>query len=185
MGPKAGSGPGAKPGTRAGWPACSEWSGSTRVAHRGQGVSNVHPADAVLSRPAGRHATGLRRLAVTEAVRGSFDQAHDAVTRRCGNVLGKRRLEELVVAATVDVDSFYRTMIPVPCNRELPLVVQVDGKGVVMRPEALREATRWAAEKVVWPPRSARAGREVEPEADLRPWPASSTPIRHPGARMM
>lgn len=119
----------------------------TRVAHRGRGVGNVHPADAVLSLPVGRHSTGLRRLAVTEAVRGSFDQAHQAVERRCGNVLGKRRLEELVVAAAVDVDGFYRTVIPVPCSREMPLVVQVDGKGVVMRPEALREATRRAAEK--------------------------------------
>jgi hypothetical protein len=118
-----------------------------RVAHRGRGVGNVHPADAVLSLPAGRHSTGLRRLAVTEAVRGSFDQAHDAVERRCGNVLGKRRLEELVVAAAVDVDGFYRTRIPVPCSRTMPLVIQADGKGVVMRPEALREATRRAAAK--------------------------------------
>lgn len=117
----------------------------TRVAHRGPGVSNVHPADMALSLPAGRHSTGLRRLAVTEAVRGSFDQAHAAVERRCGNVLGKGRLEELVVAAAVDVDDFYRTMIPLPCSREMPLVVQVDGKGVVMRPEALREATRRVA----------------------------------------
>jgi hypothetical protein len=114
----------------------------TRVAHRGRSVGNVHPADAALSLPAGRHSMGLRRLAVTEAVRGSFDQAHDAVERRCGNVLGKRRLEELVVDAAVDADDFYRTMIPLPCSREMPLVVQVDGKGVVMRPEALREATR-------------------------------------------
>lgn len=120
----------------------------TRVAHRGPGTGNVHPADQALSLPAGRHSTGLRRLAVTEAVRGSFDQAHDAVERRCGNLLGKRRLEELVVAAAVDVDDFYRTVIPVPCSREMPLVVQVDGKGVVRRPEALREATRRAAEKV-------------------------------------
>jgi hypothetical protein len=119
----------------------------TRVAHRGPGACNVHPADAALSLPAGRHSTGLRRLAVTEAVRGSFDQAHDAIERRCGNVLGKRRLEELVVDAAVDIDGFYRTRIPVPCSREMPLVVQVDGKGVVMRPEALREATRRAAEK--------------------------------------
>ncbi|MER5549108.1 ISKra4 family transposase [Streptomyces sp. NPDC002589] len=119
----------------------------TRIAHRGPGLGNVHPADQALSLPAGRHSTGLRRLAVTEAVRGSFDQAHDAVTRRCGNVLGKRRLEELVVAAAVDVDDFYRTVIPVPCSREMPLVLQVDGKGVVMRPKALREATRRAAEK--------------------------------------
>ncbi|WP_328508493.1 ISKra4 family transposase [Streptomyces mirabilis] len=119
----------------------------TRVAHRGRGLGNVHPADVALLLPAGRHSMGLRRLAVTEAVRGSFDQAHDAVERRCGKVLGKRRLDELVVAAAVDVDDFYRTRIPVPCSREMPLVVQVDGKGVVMRPEALREATRRAATK--------------------------------------
>ncbi|MBT2452931.1 ISKra4 family transposase [Streptomyces sp. ISL-43] len=118
-----------------------------RVAHRGPSVDNVHPADAALSLPAGRHSMGLRRLAVTEAVRGSFDQAQQAVERRCGNVLGKRRLEELVVAAAVDTDDFYQTRIPVPCSQRMPLVVQVDGKGVVMRPEALREATRRAAAK--------------------------------------
>lgn len=89
----------------------------------------------------------LRRLAVAEAVRGSFGQARQAVERRCGRVLGKRRPEELVVAAALDVDGFYRARVPVPCSREMPLVVQVDGKGVVMRPEALREATRRAAVK--------------------------------------
>ncbi|PYC65733.1 ISKra4 family transposase [Streptomyces tateyamensis] len=119
----------------------------TRIAHRGPGAGNVHPADAALSLPAGRHSMGLRRLAVTEAVRGSFDQAQQAVERRCGKVLGKRRLEELVVAAAVDVDGFYRTRIPLPCSRQMPLVVQIDGKGVVMRPEALREATRRSAAK--------------------------------------
>ncbi|MEU9617300.1 ISKra4 family transposase, partial [Streptomyces sp. NPDC048209] len=119
----------------------------TRVAHRGPSACNVHPADAELSLPAGRHSMGLRRLAVTEAVRGSFDQAQQAVERRCGKVLGKRRLEELVVAAAVDADDFYRARIPVPSSRNMPLVVQVDGKGVVMRPEALREATRRAAAK--------------------------------------
>ncbi len=45
-----------------------------RAACRGKGLSNVHPADRLLSLPAGRHSMGLRRLAVTEAVRGSFDQ---------------------------------------------------------------------------------------------------------------
>lgn len=40
----------------------------TRVAHRGPGLGNVHPADAALSLPAGRHSAGLRRLAVGKAV---------------------------------------------------------------------------------------------------------------------
>ncbi|WP_372412053.1 ISKra4 family transposase [Streptomyces luteireticuli] len=118
-----------------------------RVAHRGPGLPNVHPADRQLALSAGRHSMGLRRLAVTEAVRGSFDQAAEAVERRCGRVLGKRRLEELVTAAAVDVAAFYQARVPVPCSRDMPLVLQADGKGVVMRPEALREATRKAAEK--------------------------------------
>ncbi|HMG64701.1 MAG TPA: ISKra4 family transposase, partial [Streptosporangiaceae bacterium] len=91
----------------------------SRVAHRGPGAGNVHPADAALSLPASRHSMGLRKLAVTEAVRGSFDQAQEAITRRCGKVLGKRRLEELVVAAAVDVDAFYQARIPLPCSRDM------------------------------------------------------------------
>ncbi|MFI6729958.1 ISKra4 family transposase [Streptomyces sp. R-74717] len=119
----------------------------TRVAHRGPGVSNIHPADETLSLPAGQHSMGLRRLAVTEAVRGSYDQAQAAVERRCGKVLGKRRLEELVTEAAVDVDAFFRARIPLPRSADMPLVIQVGGKGVVMRPDALREATRRAALK--------------------------------------
>lgn len=46
-----------------------------RMAYRGPAMADVHPADATLSLPAGRHSMGLRRLAVTEAVRGSFHQA--------------------------------------------------------------------------------------------------------------
>lgn len=125
----------------------------TRIAYRGRGVANVHPADAQLSLPAGRHSRGLARLAVLEAVRGSFDQAAAAIERRCGKVLGKRRLEELVVASAVDIAAYYAAKIPTPCTREMPLVIQADQKGVVMRPEALREATRRAAAK------SAAAGR--------------------------
>lgn len=101
----------------------------TRIAYRGRGVSNVHPADADLSLPAGRHSRGLARLAVLEAVRGSFDQAQAAIERRCGRVLGKRRLKELVVAAAVDIAAYYTAKIPTPCTREMPLVIQVDGKG--------------------------------------------------------
>ncbi|WP_344443667.1 ISKra4 family transposase, partial [Streptomyces kunmingensis] len=115
-----------------------------RMAHRGPGMTNVHPTDQVLSLPAGRHSMGLRRLAVSEAVRGSFDQAQAAIDRRCGRVVGKRCLEQLVAAAARDIDAFYRHAVPVPSSRDVLLVIEVDGKGVVMRPEALRPATRKA-----------------------------------------
>lgn len=113
----------------------------TRTAWRQKGLINVYPADVELSLPAGRHSFGLRRLAVLEAVRGSYDQAKVAIEGRCGKVLGKRQAEQLVIAAAVDVDDFYRCTIPLPSTATTALVMQVDGKGVVMRPEALRPAT--------------------------------------------
>lgn len=101
----------------------------------------MHPADAELSLPAHLHSHGLRRLAVLEAVRGSYDQAKEAIDRSCGKVLGKRQAEQLVVAAAADIDAFYQHKIPLPSTAATALVLQVDGKGIVMRPEALRPAT--------------------------------------------
>ncbi|MGJ6969869.1 ISKra4 family transposase [Streptosporangium sp. G11] len=116
-----------------------------RCAFRARGVRNVYPADAALSLPGGRHSHGLTRLAVTEAVRGSFDGAKAAIEARCGPVLGKRQLEQLVKAAAADIGAFYRQKIPVPCTAGTLLVLSVDGKGIVMRPEALRPTIRKAA----------------------------------------
>jgi hypothetical protein len=117
-----------------------------RCAWRSRGRADVHPADMQLSLPRGRHSHGIRRLAVREAIRGSFEQAVGAIGERCGPVLGKRRAESLVVEAARDIDTFYHHKIAPVCTAGMPLVIQVDGKGVIMRPEALREATRKAAE---------------------------------------
>ena len=113
----------------------------TRCAWRGKGLPSVHPADAELSLPAHLHSHGLRRLAVLEAVRGSYDQAKEAIDRNCGKVLGKRQAEQLVVAAAADIDTFYQRTVPLPATAATALVLQADGKGIVMRPEALRPAT--------------------------------------------
>lgn len=116
-----------------------------RCALRAVGQPNIYPADAELSLPSGRHSHGLRKQAVVEAVRGSYDSAHAAITGRAGPVAGKRQLEALVAAAAVDIDHFYVTRIPAPAGPEELLVLTADGKGIVMRPDSLREATRTAA----------------------------------------
>ena len=117
-----------------------------RLAYRAPGRPNVYPADVALSLPAGRHSHGLRRAAAREAVRGSYDTAKTVLDRRCGRVAGKRQIEELVRSAAVDIDAFYAMRTPVPCTAEVLLVLSADGKGIVMRPEGLRPATRRAAE---------------------------------------
>ena len=118
-----------------------------RCALRSRAARNCYPADTALSLPRGRHSHGLRRLAAIEAVRGSFDAASASITRRCGKVAGKRQIEQLVAAAATDVEAFYRARVPVPATAEVLLVLSVDGKGIVMRPDALRPATAKAAAK--------------------------------------
>ncbi|WP_327669553.1 MULTISPECIES: ISKra4 family transposase [unclassified Streptomyces] len=119
----------------------------TRCALRSPGRPNCYPADAVLGLPNERHSLGVRRLAVLEAVRGSYDTAMEAITRSCGKVVGKRQVEHLVRAAAVDVAAFYAARTPMPASAATLLVLSVDGKGIVMRPGHLREATRKAAER--------------------------------------
>jgi hypothetical protein len=117
----------------------------TRCAWRAEGASNLHPADAALNLPERLHSHTLRRRAAIEAARGSFRAAEQALTRACGKVAGKRQVEQLTMAAATDIDAFYTSSVPRPATDDTLLVLSVDGKGVVMRPEALREETRKAA----------------------------------------
>ena len=56
-----------------------------RVAYRGRGLADLHPADAVLNLPAEKHSHGLRKLAAIEATRGSFADAAAAIGRATGS----------------------------------------------------------------------------------------------------
>jgi hypothetical protein len=119
----------------------------TRCAWRKPGAPDYLPADAALSVPAGRHSRTLAKLAAVEAVRGSFEAAHAAVARRCGNVIGKRQVEDSVTGSAADIPAFYAARIPGPCTPGTLLILSSDCKGVAMRPEALRAATAKAAER--------------------------------------
>ena len=121
----------------------------TRLAYRRRGERNLYPADAVLNLPQELHSHGLRELAAIEASRGSFEDAQDAVGRVTGTRPGKRQLEQLAVSAAVDFEAFYAQ----PARSQTPaaagdlLVLSADGKGIVMRPDALRPSTAKAAAK--------------------------------------
>jgi hypothetical protein len=113
----------------------------TRIAYRAAGAANLHPADAALNLPEEKHSHGLRRLAAIEAARGSFESAAAAITRATGVAVGKRQVEELARRAAADAEAFCATRRPGPAPDEALLVLTFDGKGIVMRPGALREAT--------------------------------------------
>ena len=116
-----------------------------RMAYRAPGAVNLYPADSLLNLPIERHSHGLRRVAALESVRGSFADATTAIGRHSGVTLGKRQAEALAQAAAVDIDAFYAVRRPDPRDAPWVLVLSVDGKGIVMRPEALRDLTARAA----------------------------------------
>lgn len=113
-----------------------------RIAYRSRGGPNLCPADAHLNLPVERHSHGLRRWAAHEAARGSYEDACEAIRRATGQRLGKRQTEQLATRAAVDFDAFYERRRAASCSPDQALVISCDGKGVVMRAEALREAAR-------------------------------------------
>ncbi len=120
--------------------------GVERLAYRRRGEENLHLADASLNLPEEKHSHGLRRWSASEASRGSYDEATAAIERGTGQKVGKRQVESLAERAAFDVDAFYAERSAPECAPGDILVLSVDGKGIVMRPEALRGATKKAAE---------------------------------------
>lgn len=123
-----------------------------RQGYGADGAKSLHPLDAELNLPPERYSHELRHRAAEEASKNSFDETVESLSHHTGAHIGKRQVEELVVRAAQDFTGFYET------RRETSdaepesgcgsvLVVTCDGKGVVMRPEGLRDATRKAAER--------------------------------------
>jgi hypothetical protein len=91
------------------------------------------------------HSHGLARLAALESARGSFADNCERINAVTGSGIGHRQVQELAVSAAADIDAFYDALVPAACTDTTPLILSVDGKGVGIRPEALREDTARAA----------------------------------------
>ncbi len=119
-----------------------------RLGYGATGVKSLHPLDAELNLPAEEYSLGVRRLAAVHAAKESFDDTVEAVAQQTGKTVGKRQIEELVQRSAVDFDTFYEQRRPKPGEASGSiLAISADGKGVVMRPDDLREATRKAAQE--------------------------------------
>lgn len=126
--------------------------GGVRVERTGYGcpgAQSLHPLDAELNLPDERYSLELRRRAAEEAAKSSYDETVESIAKRTGANIGKRQVEELVQRAACDFDAFYRLREQEAAGDHpggAILALSVDGKGVTMRAEHLREKTRKAAE---------------------------------------
>lgn len=118
-----------------------------RTGYGGEGLSSLHPLDAELNLPPERYSHELRRRTAEEAAKGSFDDAVASLIQQSGTKVPKRQLEELVARAAVDFDDFYdQRSLGAEAVQDSMMILSFDGKGVVMRRQDLREATRKAAQ---------------------------------------
>ena len=108
------------------------------------------PMDGGLNLPPEIYALTLREEVANAAVDASFDRSVARVDQSTAGHVPKRQAEQQVIRAATDFEAFYETRTP-PANDALSAealqVMSSDGKGVTMRPEALRDATRKAAEE--------------------------------------
>jgi hypothetical protein len=119
-----------------------------RLGYSSRGHGNLFPLDGELNLPTDKFSHGLHERVALEVVKGSFEQASLSVERTTRGKVAKRQAEELAVAVARDFKAFYESKRKErhALSDDL-LIISVDGKGVVMRPDALREATRKSAEK--------------------------------------
>jgi len=119
-----------------------------RAGYGKKGAESLHPLDAELNLPDERYSLELRRRVGEEAAKSSFDETLESIGKTTGGHVPKRQIEELVTRAAQDFDTFYEVrqgQAAVSEQSESVMVMSVDGKGVVMRMQDLREQTRKAA----------------------------------------
>lgn len=160
-----------------------------RNLYRAPGVDRLAPLDATMKLPKEKYSYELRRMVAEESAKSSFDEVVELIAKRTGARVPKRQVEELVVRAAQDFDLFYRDRLREVEDTDHLMVLSFDGKGIAMRLEDLREATRKKAE-------AARANRtrtrlasgekpnakrmaEVAAVYSLKQWPRTLEDVLH------
>jgi hypothetical protein len=109
--------------------------------------ASVFPLDASLNLSQDQYSFGLRKRLVTEAIKSSFDESIESIKTTTGGHVPNRQALMLVDDISQDFCAFYeRSRFVTPEDTNDLLVMSFDGKGIVMRHEGLREATKKAAE---------------------------------------
>ena len=125
--------------------------GTVEVARPGYGAAgtpSLHPLDGALNLPPEKYSLEVRRRVAIEAAKSSFDEGVKTLEAFTGAHVPKRQFEQEVIRAAQDFEMFYadrQKRARADPHTGRVLVLTVDGKGVVMRPEDLREATQRAA----------------------------------------
>lgn len=122
-----------------------------RQGYGGRGLETLRPLDAELNLPKKLYSHPLRRRTVLTIAGKSYDGSVNLIQEMIGITIGKRQAIETAIDAAQDFDLFYKkqrshTAAEAKATSEI-LAMQMDGKGVRMLKQDLREQTRLEAEK--------------------------------------
>ena len=119
-----------------------------RMSYKQRGEESIFPLDSDLNLPVGKYSHGLQKLVAEESSKTSFDEVVKTIKKLTGGKVPKRQAEELTPVVSSDFDKYYtQKKIESIENNEDILVMSTDGKGIVMREDSLREATKKAAKR--------------------------------------
>lgn len=120
-----------------------------RQGYGARDESVLYPLDAKLNLPGDKCSFGTRKRVAEECSKVSFEQSVVSVNSTTGAHVAKRQAEQLAQRAATDFEAFYEQGAAPAESLGSILVTSFDQKGIVMRTEDLRDATRKAAEERV------------------------------------
>ena len=108
----------------------------------------MFPLDGELNLPNDKYSDGVTLRLITEAVRGSYDDAIVSIDTTTGAHVPKRQARQVVQDVAQDFEDYYlQKRYLTPEDTTDLLVLTLDAKGIVMLSDSLRECTQKAAKK--------------------------------------
>lgn len=122
----------------------------TRMGYSRRGSDALFPLDGVLNLPKSKFTYEMQKNMISEVIRGSFSDCQDAILRRFSLKISVDALMKIVVRAASYFEKYYKSQdtnraVEIKPKQDL-VVMTTDGKGVVMRPDGLREITKKSVE---------------------------------------
>ncbi len=124
-----------------------------RIGYSSKSGRVLYPLDETLNLPVDKYSHGLRDIVANGSAKESFNDVVSDVNKYTAGKVPKRQTEQLTQRMSADFDSFYHQRLlqdlsaDQQSDKDDLLILTTDAKGIVVRHDDLRDATRKAAEK--------------------------------------
>jgi len=120
----------------------------SRIRYASPNEKSAFPLDKKLNLANRKFSDGVAQRVAIEAAKNAFDDTVESINTTTGANIAKRQTLQLVQDIAQDFDSYYlQNRYVEPEKSQGVLVLSFDGKGVVVRPDSLRECTAKAAKR--------------------------------------